>query len=441
MKKAILFTLLVVGALVSPGIYAHQKQIPGEFPSTVLTTWMRVHCQMVRSAKGIGHVAFSRHFSYSAIAAYESIVGSDPSYHSLAGQLNALGNLPPAPPDIHWPASLNAAYATMLRQYYSSFGDCKARIDSVEKGLKDMFSKSGVNPEKIEKAQAYGQSVAAAIIEWSALDGANKTAAFIPLPGEGTWVPTPPGFMPAAVPHWVDNRSMSKDLVKAFVLKQPDYSTDPSSSFYAMAKEVFTISKNLTPEQKATAIYWDDAPDGRYISVFGHWTSIFCGLLDKHPLSLLKATEAYVKMAISLYEAAILTWKGKYQYQVLRPVTYIQKNFDKTWMPLITTPNHPEFPAAHATLSNAAATALCASFGYSCPVVDNSYVDIGMKERKFNSIQEAAREAGMSRLYGGIHYRYSIEQGLALGERTAKHVLGNIVFQSPNPNKLQKAKP
>ena len=91
-------------------------------------------------------------------------------------------------------------------------------------------------------------------------------------------------------------------------------------------------------------------------------------------------------------------------------------------------PPHPEFPAAHATLSNAAATALCAFFGETCALTDKSYTDIGMTERSYPSLQEAAKEAGYSRLYGDIHYRYSIEQGFLLGAAAAQKVLEEVKF-------------
>jgi hypothetical protein len=115
---------------------------------------------------------------------------------------------------------------------------------------------------------------------------------------------------------------------------------------------------------------------------------------------------------------------------VVRPVTYIQQHISKQWEPVIITPPHPEFPAAHATLSNAAAISLCSLFGDSCAVTDDSYTDIGLKERNYTSLQNVAKEAGMSRLYGGIHYRYSIEQGFALGERAAKHIDANVSFHA-----------
>jgi len=313
---------------------------------------------------GIPHVAYSRHFCYTAIAAYESVVRDEDGYRSLAGQLTGLNRLPSRPEgEMYLPVSLNAAYAAMLRYLYASFNSCVARIDSLEKVQEQLQLKYN-NVKTVENSREYGKQIAAAVIEWSNTDGSDNAALYTPPNGEGLWVPTPPSYAPASTPYWGGNRSLTKDLLnEVTLLKQPLYSADPNSDFYKMANEVFTVSEHLTPEQKATAFYWDDSPNGTYKTVYGHWTSLLSGLVKKYDLPLIKATEAFAKMTMSMYEAAILAWEGKYRFNVVRPVTYIQQYINKQWAPVIITPPHPEFPAAHATLSNAAAIALCSLFG------------------------------------------------------------------------------
>jgi hypothetical protein len=418
MKKILILVALTTSIAV--GAQKHKA-----YSSDILTDWMNLHCKMVRNAKGIAHVAYSRHFAYTAIAAYETVVASDASYRSLKNQLNGLTELPPAPKEkLFYPASLNAAYASMLRSFYSSFGICNSVIDSMELAQQKNFRFQNIAQKQLDKSEAYGRSIADAIIKWSQTDNSNSTKEYIPLKGEGVWTPT----TSASAPFWYEKRSFTKDLLSIASFKQPVYSSDTASDFYKMVNEVYTTSVHLTPEEKATALYWDDSPDGKYMTVFGHWTSITAGLIKQHKLSLIRGAEAFAKMAISMSEASILAWKGKYQYSVLRPVTYIQQHIDPKWTSLIATPSHPEFPAAHATLSNAAATALCSLFGEACAVADNSYTDIGMKERSYPSLQEMAKEAGYSRLYGGIHYRYSIEQGFTIGASAAKHVDRSVHF-------------
>jgi len=414
MKKIkFLLVLTLATATVS---FAQQRT--KEIPPGILTGWMELHCKMVRSAKGIAHVAYSRHFVYTAIAAYESVMHGNRLYRSLGNQLNGLSNLPAPKEKIAWAASLNAAYADMLRNFYGSFPACNSRIDSMEQAQQKKLLANKLVQKDMDRSAEYGKAIAKIIIQWSETDNSNSTKEYIPLKGEGVWIPS---GKPAA-PFWAENRTMTKDLFSVCSLTAPFYSADTSMDFYKMANEVYTVSIALSPSERATALYWDDSPDGKYMTVYGHWTSILCGLIKQRHLSLTEATEAYAKMSIAMYEASILAWKDKYQYNVMRPITYIQQHINKPWMPLISTPPHPEFPAAHATLSNAAATALRSLFGRQCSVTDNSYVGIGMKERSYASLQDVAKEAGISRLYGGIHYRYSIEQGLVLGAAAAKHV-------------------
>jgi hypothetical protein len=122
-------------------------------------------------------------------------------------------------------------------------------------------------------------------------------------------------------------------------------------------------------------------------------------------------------------ESAISCWKSKYTFHQIRPVTYIQKYMGHTtWTPLIATPPHPEYLAAHATISSSAAYALESVFGSNYAFTDHTYEDIGMGARNYGSIDAAGTEAGMSRLYGGIHYRPLIDAGKIQGIKVGQNV-------------------
>jgi hypothetical protein len=423
MKKKV-FAWAVIVIVASPA-FANNSKASKETPASVLTGWMQLHARMVRDAKGVAHVSFSRHFSYAAIAAYESIVASDASYRSLGGQLNGLQTLPTANKnEYYWPASLNAAYAQVMRKYYASFGMCSARIDSMEAAQTKVFEQLKVAAAILNKSAGYGKRIAAIVLQWAEEDGAVSQKTYTPLTGDGVWKPA----TVAAMPFWAEKRSLIKNTLDVFAIKPPVYAAGTEGMFYKMANEVYTASVNLTPEQRAIALHWDDNPNGKYMSGFGHWAYILSGLVKQYKLPLLKAAEAYVRMSIAMHEASILAWKGKYQYNVVRPITFIQQHISNTWQPLISTPPHPEFPAAHATISTAAAVALTAVFGENCAVTDDSYTDIGMQPRSFTSLRSVSTEAGISRLYGGIHYRYSIEQGAMLGEAAANYMNKSIRF-------------
>ena len=109
-------------------------------------------------------------------------------------------------------------------------------------------------------------------------------------------------------------------------------------------------------------------------------------------------------------------------FNLVRPITYIRKHIDPKFEPLLITPPFPEFPSGHSSESGAAAEALTAMFGDDFAFEDSTHAREGLKPRPFKSFWAAAEEAGISRLYGGIHFRAAIEQGLAQGRCIGKHV-------------------
>ena len=135
-------------------------------------------------------------------------------------------------------------------------------------------------------------------------------------------------------------------------------------------------------------------------------------------------------MIIALSDAMNACWKAKYTYNLLRPVTYVQRYMNQpTWQPLIVTPSHPEYPAAHASVSMAAATALTECLGNKIAFTDHSYDDLGFQPRSFKNFEAAGKEAGLSRFYGGIHYKPSIEAGYVLGKKVTANVLAVLKFE------------
>lgn len=411
--------------------YAGYPQSPNE--DQLVSDWLYLQQQLIRATKGVPHVAYSRHFAYTSIAVYEAMVNGNSEYQTLAGQLPGLNSLPKPPKSNKycWSCSGNAAFAMMFKTFYEKNSKTYL-IDSLESVCLSRFQQNGYSKDAVDQSVAYGKSIAQAVLSWAGNDGFGKERPpYQPLTGEDKWSATPPAFSSPAVPYWMEHRLMVLSTANNKSLKPPfTYSKDKNSAFHNMASEVYQVSKNLTEEQKNIAWFWDDSPNGKYLSVFGHWASILAQLIDEKKLTNMAAAEAFAKMSISQYDAAIACWKGKYEYAVLRPITFIQKYIDASWAPLIETPPHPEYPAAHATFSAAAATALTNVFG-SIAFVDHTYDALGYKARSFNNLEGAAREAGMSRLYGGIHYRPSIDSGLLLGNSVASEVINKLRFKNP----------
>ena len=430
--QLICLLLVAFAPAVVSAKHPHNVSKPGS--GKLLSDWIGLQLHLIRNTKGISQGQIFKYAGLSSIALYESVVHAEKKYRSLAGQLQEFDGLPAAPTDKNtcWHASANAALATILRTFYTSDPLHLKKIDSLETRYQTQFSKEGCSGSDLQTGADYGKAVALAVVAWSKTDGSAKVHPAYQVPkGDGLWEPTPPAFGAPLAPYAYHNRTCVKGSTENTLPPVPAaFSTDPSSPFYIMVKEVYDVSTNLTEEQKAIALFWDDLPDGRSYGAGGHWASIFKQVNDQQKLSLIEAAEAFAKMNIALLDAFNACWKGKYTYNVLRPVTYIQKHMNHAdWKPLIITPSHPEYPAAHASLSMAAATALTKTLGNNISFTDHSYDHLGYKARSYKNFEEAGKEAGISRLYGGIHYRPSIHAGYTLGSTTANNVLKGLEFK------------
>jgi hypothetical protein len=202
------------------------------------------------------------------------------------------------------------------------------------------------------------------------------------------------------------------------------YSTDKDSTFYAQALEVKNTGDHLTPPQKDIVNFWVDTP-GITGTPGGHWMLIAAQLVDQLDLKLDKASEAFAMVGIAVGDAFISGWNTKYIVMLIRPVSYIQRYIDPNWQPYVQTPPFPEFISGHSIVSESAARTLTYLFGTQA-FTDDSERFRNLQRRSFTSFEQAANEAAISRLYGGIHYRTGIEKGLEQGRCVADFIHDRI---------------
>jgi hypothetical protein len=407
---------------------------PKEDPSAeLLLDWITLQLRLGRNTTGVGHVAYSRHFAYTSIAFYESLVPGFRQNRSLAGQLQALDHLPlPTSKKICWFSAANSSFADMMRNYYNGTGSNLPLIDSLEKAWQQKLNKSGYTSDEISNGSSFGKEIAKAVIQWSNGDRSDQANRPYTIPvGEGLWQPTPPANAAPVAPYWGNNRTIAAFSIDSTMPPAPPaFDTSANSPFYKMVNEVYNVSVHLTEKEKAIASFWNDSPGARSVTAYGHWASIFTQLATLRHLRLMKAAEAYCKMCITLNDASIVCFKGKYTYNLLRPVTYIRAYLNHPeWLPYIPTPSHPEYPAAHAFLSYSAAVSLSNSLGNNFSFTDHTYDDLVTAPPTFANITEAGKQAGISRLYGGIHYRPSIEAGYESGKKVADVIHRSIKFE------------
>lgn len=290
----------------------------------------------------------------------------------------------------------------------------------------------------IDASLLYGQTVADSVIAWSEKDGYKETRKlrrFSYSKSDGKWLPTPPGYMAAVEPYWARMRPVALDSAGECKPAPPlSFSADRQSAFYAQALEVYTIGKTLSPEQKAIANFWDCNPfflntqghlafATKKLSPGGHWISITGIACRKQGADLLASATAYMLVSVALYDGFISCWEEKFRSNLIRPETYINAHMDESWRPLLQTPPFPEYTSGHSVISFAAAVVLTKIFGKAFSFDDDTETGYGLPVRHFETFEEAAQEAAISRFYGGIHYRAAIENGKNQGKKVGAKVL------------------
>jgi PAP2 superfamily len=390
-----------------------------EYSAEVPAAWFDLSLDLVKGTLGFSPPVASRAFGYAGLTLYEALVPGMEGFCSLGSVLSGLGAVPGVGRNraYDWPSVANAALASILRGLFPA--SQAPAIDAFESRLEERLRPS-LPPGLFARSVERGRRVAAVVFEWSRSDGGHEGhlrnfPPYAPPVGSGLWVPTPPGLLPALQPYWGANRCLAiaggADCPPG---AHPAYSEDRHSGFYAEALETYEAVRTLTPEQEEIARFWSDDP-GQTATPPGHSISITTQVLRSEDASLAAAAETYAKVGIAVCDAFIACWHQKYVYNLLRPVTYIQRLIDPSWTPLLTTPPFPEYTSGHSVQSGAAFQVLTDLFGESYAFVDHTHDDRGFEPRTFGSFLEAAQEAAISRLYGGIHYRAAIENGVYQG--------------------------
>ncbi|MBC8171843.1 MAG: vanadium-dependent haloperoxidase, partial [Anaerolineae bacterium] len=279
---------------------------------------------------------------------------------------------------------------------------------------------------------AFGDTLGEEILAWVEDDNfvasREDTAAYKLPAGDGMYLLTG-DFKTPAEPYWGSIRPFvldgGYDCNESFNL---EYSTDPDSTFYKQAQEVVDISRSLTPQQEETARFWVDTP-GVSGTPAGHWVSIANQLVDQLDLTLDRMAMMHAMLGMGLADAFISCWYLKYELLVPRPITYIQENIRRNWQSYIQTPPFPEYPSGHSVVSAAASEVLTDFFG-TIAFKDETHIiyDHEALVRSYTSFEAAATEAAISRLYGGIHYRAAIENGMRQGRCVGQRITSWITL-------------
>ena len=289
--------------------------------------------------------------------------------------------------------------------------------------------------ESTHEGVELGRHVADRILASRANDGSDRVGRYCFTEKPGFWVPTAPHFKDALLPEW--------GHVNAFAIKKGTQYRPPgppalSSAEYATAfHEVKRVggkqSLFRTEEQTQIAHFWAD--DVGTVTPPGHWNKIAASIAVERGNTLAENARLFAHLNMSVADAGILCWVIKFTFEFWRPVTAIQQHADKDWMPLLNTPPFPAYVSGHSTFSSAAAAVLIESFG--ADKIPFATISDGLPgvTRKFDTIWSAAQEAGMSRIYGGIHWQFDNVDGLNVGRTLGQYVVANTLQPRQAPRK------
>ncbi len=382
----------------------------------------------------------SRIYAYSSLAAYEAIRFAKPGYSSFVSQLNGFKNLPKPQKDKEYNYTLAAtqAFFTVVHKVVFSLDSLKPHENRVYNQFKNSLSEDVYN-----RSVAFGDTISKIILKRAAADHYKQTRGYPKFLGEetdGKWRPTPSDYFDGVEAYWGTIKPLTLDsssLADAVVPKIPLYNMTPKSQYYQMVDSLYRLSKNLSKEQTEIATYWDDNPfvmkhsghmvfANKKITPGGHWMGIAAIASKQTNADIVKTAQTYAATAVALFDGFIECWNLKYKLKTVRPVTVINDHIDNQWQPLLETPPFPEYPSGHSTITRAAANVLTKLYGNNFSFTDTSDLRyIGMK-RKFTSFKQAADEASISRVYGGIHFKFSVDDGAKQGAKVGNNVIQKL---------------
>ncbi|HET9271947.1 MAG TPA: vanadium-dependent haloperoxidase [Vicinamibacterales bacterium] len=377
------------------------------------------------------------YMAYVSSAVYDAVVAIEGGYEAYASEIGA-------PPGASLDAAVvEAAYWT-LRHYFSVQA---ATLDALHSEALALIPDG---PAKID-GRAVGHSAAVAIIALRSGDGrltpigASSTFDTEP-PAPGVWRLTPPFALPQT--PWVAS-------VEPFILKKPGQFQPrqpaplASQAWVDQFDEIKSYGRMTgsarTPEQTAIARFWT-------ANAIRQYNRLGRDIMSARSLDRLESARLAAMINVVGADAQMSVMNSKYQFLFWRPVTAIdptavsadgfgpvpglddgnERTVEETgWRPLITTPNHPEYPAAHGSLTSAIAEVLSDFLG-------TEHIDVTIRGfdaagaagnldavRHFESANQLRGEIVEARLWAGLHYRGSSEAGVDLGRKVAHYALNH----------------
>jgi hypothetical protein len=418
MKRARLIGVALLAAAIvlvtATGARSAYRE-PANPPDSSVAFWDTVGSQAFSAAALTppeGHAIFA----YAAIAVYDTVMAVEGGYRPFAIDSEA-------PRGASAEAAVAAAAHAILVHYLPA--QAPAIVDPAYAAS---LSAIPDGPAKLDGI-ATGEQVAALLIAQRADDGFRASVPYTPPdpPIPGIWIPTAPSppigtYMPFMRPFSLESPDQFRPG------GPPPLSSKRWARDYNEVKEIGSRTNTTrTAEQTLAARFWAEPAVQQAHGALRRF-------VFDHQLGIVEAARFMAMISVVYADALIACFDAKYHYTFWRPITAIPAGDtddndatvgDPAWLPLLpATPNHPEYPSAHACITPAGGRVI-ARF------LDSEQIDFtvpsltGLGDRHFARVKDLEYDVSNARIWGGIHYRSSVEDGTKIGMKTADQVLAH----------------
>ena len=405
-------------------------------PGDVVLDWNDQALAAIRFARSNPPVA-SRNLAIVHLALFDAVNAIERQFDSYLPE-NATDDKKVKPSKVDpVAAAAAAAHRALVALYPTLVAQFDAALAASLADVKDGPAESA--------GVALGRATADRLLAARANDGSGATVPYTPGAGPADWQPTPPASAPALLPGWgaVDPFAISAgDQFRP--APPPDITSAAFAAAFDQVKSLGSAtSTTRTADQTQVALFWADG--GGTATPPGHWNAIAQDVADQRRTTrdLADTARLFALLNAGLADAAIACWDAKYAFDLLRPITAIRNAdadgnpltlADPAWSPLIATPPFPSYSSGHSTFSAAAATILSSFFGTDRVTFTTTSDGLASATRSFTSFSAAAAEAGMSRIYGGIHYTFDNAAGQECGEQIGR-LITRTLLQPDHPGR------
>ena len=400
----------------------------------ILKDWTDMLLSIEQYATGMRPNATARSLAYIYLTAYETAVPGMRDYESNSRRLEDFrirNNI--SLRDVNFELAISAALHQSIDHFIYNLP--QEHEDALTAFATEKLEELSVGEKEkvIENSLKWGQYVAEKVIEYSQTDEEAEQQILEPQPlsyeppvGDGFWTYSAEPER-ALFPYWGSVRTFVIEPEETSSIPPINYSEVPGSPYFNQMMEVYQVN-NQAKEEDGEALwvaeFWSDDVENLMISPPARQISIANQLIEQYDSNLAEALVLYVKLGFSLNDAAVSTWKYKYQYMVMRPNVFIHEFIDPDFQTnlyrLVYWPNSsfPGYPSGHSCFASAAAGLFIDAFGDDTNFTDRTHegaTEFRGTPRTFNSFSDMAHENAFSRIPLGVHIKMDCAEGLRLG--------------------------